>query len=188
MNNGDYHVDVIDLWVDELTNCLIDNDSGDEMDTEVIYIDDWNILENYNKTNGWYVNWQDWPENTEVYAIRVVGSNDYEGLISVFPNESYQSADIRWAVAAPHNNPQIVGHNNKRYDGVGGHLFAIAAQCSIDWGFDGGIVGNASKETLLEHYVEIFNAIPARIRHPYHFVIPPQMGRNLLEQYTLIFR
>ena len=55
-------------------------------------------------------------------------------------------ADVNIVEAAPHN----VGHNGE-YIGVGGHLFAIACQYSMDAGCD-GYVAFTAKTNLIEHY------------------------------------
>ena len=45
---------------------------------------------------------------------------------------------------APHNNKHEFG--SQKYVGVGGHLFAIAADKSIEWGYEGAIHGFAANE------------------------------------------
>ena len=42
------------------------------------------------------------------------------------------AAFVTWKCAAPENNPLLT--NKKRYEGVGGHLFAIAAHRSMAYG------------------------------------------------------
>ena len=51
-----------------------------------------------------------------------------------------KSAFITWMVAAPENNSQIA--EIKKYNGVGGHLFAVAAQKSEDYGFGCAIISD----------------------------------------------
>ena len=55
----------------------------------------------------------------------------------------------------PENNKLIT--DDVRYYGVGGHLFAIAAQKSIEYGHGGLIYGFAANKELLKHYVKVFN-------------------------------
>jgi hypothetical protein len=50
-------------------------------------------------------------------------------------------------LSAPHNRDE-----NKKYAGVGGHLFAIAIKLSIANGFDGYICFEAKNLELVEHY------------------------------------
>ena len=57
-----------------------------------------------------------------------------------------------WLVYAPHN----IGHNGT-YEGVGGHLFAIACQLSFEVGLD-GFVTFIAKTNLIKHYQEKIHA------------------------------
>ena len=72
----------------------------------------------------------------------------------------------------------------KKYSGVGGHLFAIAADISLKWGFDGFVYGFALNKELLNHYIEILGCSFVGILHPYHFLIEPSAAQKLLENYT----
>lgn len=57
---------------------------------------------------------------------------------------------------APHN----YGHTEK-YQGVGGHLFAIACQLNIEAGCDGFVTFTA-KSDLIAYYQKVLNAQAAR--------------------------
>ena len=72
---------------------------------------------------------------------------------------------ISWMCTAPQNNKII--SENVRYLGVGGHLFAIAAKKSLEYGYDGYMYGFAANEKLLKHYVDKLNAEEIGILHPY---------------------
>lgn len=69
-----------------------------------------------------------------MYALVIKGTVDIQGLVSVRNDVDMRAAFISWMVAAPQNNSQVV--DNKKYEGVGGHLFAIAAQRSYEYGYD----------------------------------------------------
>ena len=45
--------------IDELSPCLIDNTSGEIVETEVIRIKRRSFLSKYNKNTGWYVDWSE---------------------------------------------------------------------------------------------------------------------------------
>ena len=78
----------------------------------------------------------------------------------------------------------IVG-NNKRYEGVGGHLFAAAVQESLNAGNpDGCVFGDAANEDLLRHYITKFGAEHLPIGHEYHIVIDGPAAQRLIDQYT----
>ena len=70
-----------------------------------------------------------------------------------------KAAYVSWMVAAPTSNPQIV--EEKEYYGIGGHLFAIAAAKSEEYG-----------------------AIPIGILGDYHIVIEATEGHRIKEVYT----
>lgn len=86
-------------------------------------------------------------------------------------------------------NPQ----NNKlftddiKYSGVGGHLFAIAAKKSVDYGFNGYITGFAANEDLLKHYEEKLNAEVIAMLHPYQFAIDEVNARKIMEVYDYVW-
>ena len=71
----------------------------------------------------------------------------------------------------------------KRY-GVGGHLFAIAIQKSVEYGFGGAVTGFAANDDLLKHYVKWFDADPIGILHPNHFIIEGLAARKVVSEYV----
>lgn len=170
------------VYIDELINCLIDNYTGEEVPTIARRIDVTQLADCSEKEN-WYIDWSTWEEDVEIYALYVDGSDTIEGLIALSNNDTFSSADIKWMCAAPHNNYELVG-NNKQYNGVGGHLFAIAVEKSLEWEHDGGCVLNAATEDLVNHYVD-YGFIFVGIRHPYHMVLPGVIGKDLTNIYTL---
>ena len=85
-------------------------------------------------------------------------------------------------VAAPHNNPEKC--IKKRYDGVGGHLFAVAAQRSFDYGFNCAVSGFAADEILMNHYCEAFDAEPVCMLHPFQIFISEASGERIREVYS----
>lgn len=56
---------------------------------------------------------------------------------------------IAWMCASPDNNKLLT--DDIKYLGIGGHLFAIAAQKSVDFGFEGYMYGFAANQDFLEH-------------------------------------
>lgn len=83
--------------------------------------------------------------------------------------------------ADPESNKLLA--DSPRYTGIGGHLFAIAAQLSEDRGFDGFLYGFAANKDLLMHYIETFGAEHLGILHPYHFMISDLNSRAIREAY-----
>ena len=76
---------------------------------------------------------------------------------------------IQWMCTAPWNNKEKT--ETPRYEGVGGHLFAISGSISEEAGFDGYVFGFASNKEVLAHYIEKLGAIHIGILHPYQFAI-----------------
>ena len=75
---------------------------------------------------------------------------------------------------APHN----YSHTGK-YQGVGGHLFAIACQVSMEAGCD-GFVAFVAKSDLITYYQKVLNAQAARGQRMY---IDKAAADILIEKY-----
>ena len=88
---------------------------------------------------------------------------------------------MRLIESAPHN----LG-TNKIFNGVGGHLFAIAIKLSNAMGFNGYIFFETKSMDLADHYSNKFgaNLIPTRI-HEYRMEINEVNAQKLLENYSL---
>ena len=117
---------MLTIWIDECTPCLRDTKTGSLLPTHVLRMKDAKALKNFSKRRGWYTNWIELAKYSEIYALVIKGTREVQGLIAVRPEQDMKLAFIDWECAAPHNNPQKV--LEKKYEGVGGHLFAIAAQ------------------------------------------------------------
>lgn len=139
------------------------------------------FLSKFNKKNGWYVNWQDLTDKNEVYALVVKGTVDIQGLIAIEDQKDYNAVYISWAVAAPQNNPELV--DQKKYNGVGGHLLAIAIEKSEQFGYNGDVTGFCRTEEILQHFVREHGAIPLRMLHEYQIGIFDEAARNIREVY-----
>ncbi len=75
--------------------------------------------------------------------------------------------------------------NNKSYEGVGGHLFAIAAQTFVDKGYGGFIYFEAKNIELVQHYQEAFGGKLIGGVHQYRMIIDEDAAKELLSKYTL---
>ena len=144
----------IDIKIDELTNCLIEQLIGNKCDTEYKLIK--NIDSKMSKemmSIGWNFDWSKPQEKGYlVYGLYIKDSDEIEGLIALkhIKEELYTHVDI--VESAPHN----IGKNGK-YKGVGAHLFAIACKESWDIGNE-GYVQFTAKNGLIEHYKETLKA------------------------------
>lgn len=173
---------MICVEIDGLTPCLIDNETGDIVETEVIRVKRKSFLSKYNMNTGWYVDWSDLLKENEIYAIVVKGTVAIQGLVAVRPDADMKTSFVTWMVAAPQNNREM--SENKRYNGVGGHLFAIAAKRSCDYGFGGAISGFAANKDLMAHYINAFDAEPICMLHQYQIFIPEESGKKIQEVYS----
>lgn len=173
---------MIYVKIDALTPCLVDNQTGEIVETEVIRVKRKSFLSKYNRKTNWYVNWAELLKENEIYAIVIKGTVDIQGLVAIRADENMQAVFISWMVAAPHNNLQI--SDSKRYTGVGGHLFAVASKKSLDFGYGGAVTGFAADEDLMIHYCNAFNAEPICMLHPYQIFIPEKEGMQIQEVYT----
>lgn len=62
-------------------------------------------------------------------------------------------------------------------------IFAIIADKSIQWGYEGALHGFAANQELLEHYIEVFHAEYLGMLHQYQFFVDEVQARKLLEVY-----
>jgi len=156
----------LDILVYKLTPCLV----------EVATEDDISGL----SEKGWLFNWSDDSlKKTNIYKLLIKGDDHIQGLISA---EVVRGAVyIHLVESAPHNLEE-----NKQYEGVGGHLFAIAIKLSIANGFGGYVFFDAKNIKLVEHYAERLGAtrVPVRI-HDYRMEILEDVAPKIISKYTL---
>lgn len=169
--------------IDEIVPCLKDVDTGDIYDTEVVRIRRKSILSKYNKKNGWYVNWGKFPNETEIYALVLKGTNDIQGMVAIEYNDEYKAVHVKWGCVAPHNN--VWQYGKKKFSGVGGHLFAIASELSIKRGYDGFLYAEAMDKELFTYYCDEFGALRLpQIDAPYRFMMSDEATARLREVYS----
>jgi hypothetical protein len=172
---------MINVLIDEFTSCLKDAENGDIVETEVIKVKRKSFLSKFNKKTGWYVNWGKLADENEIYALVVKGTVDIQGMVALQKIDDYGAVYISWMCAAPQNNSMIA--SQKKYIGVGGHLFAIAADKSVEYGFEGAVTGNAADEELVEHYCNVFGAIHLGMIHPFQIFIDEVASAKIREVY-----
>lgn len=172
----------LDIWIDEIVPCLKDNETGEELDTVVFKIESRSYLKQFNEGNGWRINWIEIPKDVEVFALSLKSNMEIQGLIGIRNDKDAHAVYLHWACTAPHNNKYDFG--TQKYSGVGGHLFAIAADKSIEWGYEGAMHGFAADQELLEHYINVFDAEYLGMQHRYQFFIDEDKAKKLLEVYN----
>ena len=173
---------MITFRIDEITPCLRDCETGEVLQTEVVELKRKSYLSKFHSKNGWYVNWGRFPKRVRVFALVLKGTMDIQGLVAVSPNDEADSMFIEWACTAPHNNIHVSG--KQKYSGVGGHLFAIASELSLRYGYDGWVYGYAMDQEIYDYYIHQFGAKPLpRIVHPYGIYITGEQTRKIREVY-----
>lgn len=170
----------INIEIDHLTPCLLDNATGELVDTEYLKASASDIEKI--RAGGWLFDWTA-PDlhNAEIYILCVQGEDEIQGLVAITVEQRNLAVHLQLAESAPHNKGK-----NKKYDGVGGHLFAIAVQISLENGFGGFIYFEAKNMELVKHYQDAFGAFWCGMPHEYSMLIDEDAAKNLLDEYTLI--
>jgi hypothetical protein len=156
------------------TGFLTDRKSGKVLQTKVSiakYVEVKNL-----KKQGWNFDWKK-PivEGYEVYKITISGNDEIQGLIALKADEDIDAVYVQICESAPHN----IGRQGK-YEGIGSHLFAIAAKRSIESGFEGYVYFDAKTE-LIEHYKKIVDAI--QVGNSQRMYIEPKAARKLIKKH-----
>lgn len=168
----------IDIQIDKLTPCLLDTKTGEEVQT-VFSIATSSDIEKLSE-KGWLFDWTaDELKKTNIYKLLVAHDNTIEGLVSaeVIRGAVY----IQLVESAPHNRGV-----DKKYEGVGGHLFAIAMKLSTVNGFGGYVFFDAKNMELVNHYSDMLGAerLPSRI-HDYRMEVLEDVAQKIIAKYTL---
>ncbi|MBR3670904.1 MAG: hypothetical protein IKN70_13020 [Fibrobacter sp.] len=181
MNNA-LSTGCVDIWLDEIVPCLKDTETGEIKETVVFKIESRSFLRKFREKDGWGINWIDVPGDVEVYALALKENNEIQWLVGVKNDTDVKAAYLHWGCTAPHNNKFAFG--KQKYSGVGGHLFAVAVDKSMQWGYDGVIFGFALNKELLNHYIGMLGCSHIGALHPYHFMLGINAAKKLLETYT----
>lgn len=169
----------IEIEIDRFTPCLLDRDTGQLVDTDYRLVSKAELAQT--KKQGWLFNWTHKSlSGSDVYKLCVKGSGEIQGLVAVEDVAKNSAFHVSLAESAPWNKG-----DEKRFEGVGGHLFAIAAQKSLEAGYGGFIYFEAKNRDLVEHYREKFGAQLIRMRHKYSMIIDEESAQALLDAYTL---
>ena len=169
------HVDVV---IDRLPPCLIDIATGQIYQTTFSVANASEICDLQQK--GWNFDWTHKDlAYCNIYKLQAENDDEIQGLVAA---EVVRGAVyIHLAESAPHNQPP-----EKKYDGVGGHLFAIAVKLSLAMGFGGYVYFEAKNQALADHYLNILGARLLRTRiHDYRMEIDEESAQILIDKYTL---
>ena len=111
----------IDVWIDKLTNSIINTISGDNLPTDVLEVTS-NDLKLVTKNRGWNFNWKGElkKENTKVIKLTVVKNPEI-----IQGKMSFEDKGDHIFINLVENAPFNIG-KKKLYEGVPGNLFAFA--------------------------------------------------------------
>lgn len=166
----------MNLLIDKFTPCLEDTRTGDFVPT---------IFEKASKKElsalkGWKFNWlDDEISSAEIYKLHLTGDDTIQGLVAVTDFKRDMAVYVNIAESAPHNLGK-----EKQFNGVGGHLFAIAAQVSVEKGYGGFVFMDAKNSELVKHYSQTLGAVLLGRPHPYRMLIDEETAAKLLDIYN----
>lgn len=169
----------IDIAIDKFTPCLIERASGRVVETAYSAAPKQELTGL--QKQGWLFRWNAGDlKGATIYKLTRKNESIPQGLIAIRDYRADSAVYVQLAESAPWNKGE-----NKRYEGVGGHLFAVAAQKSMDWGYGGFLFLDAKNMELVEHYRKAFGAVHIGGPHPYRMLIDEDAARQLLNAYTL---
>jgi len=168
----------IDTLIDKLTPCLVDAETGEILSTIFSIATKNDIAELSNK--GWAFDWSaDSLDKLNIYKLLIKDDDTIQGLIAteVFRGAVY----IHLLESAPQNRGE-----DKKYEGVGGHLFAIAMRLSVALGFGGYIFFDAKNMELVKHYSDMLgaNRLYSPV-HEYRMEVQEDNTSKIINKYTM---
>lgn len=169
----------LSIEIDRFTPCLVHTRMGEIVNTKYSVAQKSELKDL--KKSGWNFNWSAKDlASTDIYKLTLENDDKIQGLIAVTDFPKDRALYINLAESAPHN----IG-DSKEYEGVGGHLFAIAAKESLDRGYGGFLFLDAKNIDLVQYYQEKFGATLLGMPHPYRMFIDEIHANKLLGIYTL---
>jgi hypothetical protein len=170
----------IDILIDKLTPCLEEVATGKILQTTFSIATPAEIKSTRSK--GWLFDWEGKELkgiNTNIYKLQLKDDDVIQGLVATEIHTG--TLLVHLMEAAPHNKSP-----EKKYNGVGGHLFAIAIKLSLVNGFGGHIYFEAKNQDLVDHYSKTFGALHLRTRlHAYRMEIEGDAAQKIIDSYTL---
>ena len=85
---------MITFIIDETIPCLKDVETGEIYETEVVRLRRKSFLSKFNKRTGWYINWGNFDDTTEIYALVLKGTVDIQGLIAIRFDDENKAVNI----------------------------------------------------------------------------------------------
>ena len=167
----------INMYIDKFTPCLENTKTGKLEQTKYMLV----TPKELQSLKGWKFDWTS-PDlkEADVYKLTLENNDKIQGLVAISYFAKDKAVYVNIVESAPHN----IG-SNKQYNGVGGHLYAIAAQKSVEKGYGGFLFMDAKNLELVEHYQNTLGAVLIGRPHPYRMVVDEDAAHKLLDIYTL---
>jgi hypothetical protein len=162
----------IDIVIDEITDCLIERASGQNVETTVEQVSfNW-------RPRGWKFDWSI-PEKqgSSVFALKVKGDSDdvVQGLIAFHEDED----NLCFFGDLLESNSQNIGKYGT-FVGVGAHLTAFVCKLAKEAGYDAYYF--KAKTQLINHYVKTLGARQIGST-PMMCILEPEFGQLINTYY-----
>ncbi len=128
---------------------IIETSTGKNYQVEIVTVEDIDY-----KTLGkdqYYFNWRI-EKNYEVYKLRIVGSNEILGLVSLERILNEWRVHIRLLTVSVENSGK-----RKKYDRIAGNLIAHAAKIAVSEYAELACVSLRPKSQIAQHYIDKYN-------------------------------
>lgn len=175
---------MITVELDKLTDCVENTETGEKFETVFARAHTGGELQECSEVLGWFIEWELLLDKYEIYKLLVKETHELLGLVAILniEDKAIDAVYVAWMVANPYLR-KVTDVDGKviqepKYLGIGGNLFAIAAQKSVQYGHQGYMYGFAANKKLEEHYIMTFGGKHLGILHPYHFEIREKEALN----------
>lgn len=143
----------VSIEIDVLSESVVEVSTGKVFKTHISKASE-QFLNTIHKKNGWKFNWKKEAKEPNRIVFKMVldiNKSVLLGMICIETKEDH--VHIHLAEKFPHEFGI-----SKKYQGIGGNLFAFACKFSLENGFE-GVVAFIAKTKLIEHYSVSLGAI-----------------------------
>jgi hypothetical protein len=138
----------IDIFIDGVTDCLINRATGEKVKTKIMPISF------DSRPSGWRFDWSlPEREGSSIFALYVEDADDIQGLLAL--RRERENKAVRGVLIESHS--RNIGKKGK-YKGIGAHLTAFGCKYAIESGFD--LYYFIAKSELMGHYANTLGAVP----------------------------
>lgn len=136
----------LDIEIDILSESVVEVLTGKIFKTHVSKASI-EFLNKIHKKNGWKFNWKKEGKEQNRLIYKLILEKDKSILLGLI---SFEIKEDHILIHLVEKFPEEFG-KTKKFEGIGGNLFAIACKFSLENGFD-GVVAFYAKTDLIQHY------------------------------------